>query len=283
MTRRLLTMLMLCAIVLTAMAQKPRWVGNTPGELNNTYRFVEKVSRGSSVEAARMDGLALLAQDQQLRNAVMMNVKAGMLTDVKQDQTNGQLNENIQNKVRIEMEMDGERFRLQGTVVDEYIESHRDGIYTLHTLYMVAINDHPVFDFPRLTTSYGAAPAVMSVIPGMGQLYKGSTAKGLCILATEALLAGGIILCENQRSDYKNKMHEQPMFAQKYNTKANNWETARNVCIGAAAAVWVYNMIDAAVAKGARRVKVARNAASGLSLSPMLPTEGCGMSMAYRF
>ena len=39
-----------------------------------------------------------------------------------------------------------------------------------------------------------------------------------------------------------------------YNTKADNCENIRNICIGGAAALYVYNLIDAIAANGAKRV-----------------------------
>lgn len=46
------------------------------------------------------------------------------------------------------------------------------------------------------------------IVPGWGQMYKGSTVKGLCILGGEVALAAGIIVSENLRSSYVKKMHE---------------------------------------------------------------------------
>lgn len=276
-------MILFALVSLNAMAQKPRWVGNTPKELNQTYRFVEVVSKGSSIEAARIEALKVLAQNQQFRNAVMMNVNTDKLSNVDQVRTNGDLQETIHDKITVQMEVKGQTFRLQGYTVDEYVAERRYGQYSLHTLFMVAVTDNPVFDRTYLSTSYGAAPIAMSVIPGMGQIYKGSVTKGIVMLASEAALGAGIVLCENQRADYKNKMKEQPRFAKDYNTKANNWETARNVCIGAAAAVWVYNIVDAAVARGSRHVKVKRAGGGGFAMAPMISPEGSGVSLAYRF
>ena len=93
----------------------------------------------------------------------------------------------------------------------------------------------------------------------------------------------GALLCENTRSDYKNKMKEQPEFAQTYNTKANNYETARNILIGATAAVYIYNLIDAAVAKGARRIIVKPANGSYASLHPIVTPNSAGISLAYNF
>ena len=78
-------------------------------------------------------------------------------------------------------------------------------------------------------------------------------------------------------------MKEQPDFAKDYNTKANNWETARNICIGATAAVWIFNIIDAAAAKGSRRIIVKKNNYRELSLKPMVSFDGAGMAMTYNF
>lgn len=168
-------------------------------------------------------------------------------------------------------------------LVDEYWEYN--GLnYQYFMLFAVSENGQtPVFDEFSSTTSYGAVPVVMSIIPGVGQMYKGSTAKGVCFLAGTAALAVGALYCDNQRADYKNKMKEQPKFAKNYNTKANNFETARNVCFGAAAALWVYNIVDAAIAKGNRKIVVRPNSDKGLSLNPMIATEGAGMTLAYKF
>lgn len=279
--RRIFTVLF-ALISLAALAQKPRWVGNTPKEKNPTYRFVEIVSEGQTIESARIEAQKILAQNEQLRNAVMMSVKTGKLSNVDQVYTNGDLKETIHDKITIQMEMNGDKFRLQCSVVDEYVAGRKYGKVRLHTLFMAAVTDNPVFDRTYLTTSYGAAPVVMSVIPGMGQIYKGSTTKGIAMLVSEAALGVGIVCCENQRADYKKKMKEQPRFAKEYNTKSNNWQTARNVCIGTAAAVWVYNIVDAAVARGSRRVKV-KSAGGGFAMSPMISPEGGGLSLSYRF
>lgn len=219
-------MVLLALVSLNAIAQKPRWVGNTPKEHNSTYRFVEVVSTGSSLETARGEALKVLAQNEQLRNAVMTNVNTGKLSTTDQVFTNGKLQETEHTKITVEMNMKGQTFRLQGAPVDEYVAGRSHGVYRLHTLFMVAVTDNPVFDRTYLSTSYGAAPVVMSVIPGMGQIYKRSTAKGIVMLASEAVLGAGIVLSENQRADYKKKMKEQPKFAKDYNTKANNWQTA---------------------------------------------------------
>lgn len=273
---------LLCSLSTTVIAGKPRWIGNTPHELNNTYRFVEVVSHGSNIAAARLDAQLQLAQNEQLRRAVTVNVESGSLRNIGQKIVNGNMSETISDQVVIDMKVRGKEYRLQACIVDEYVE-HEAGMTILYSLYQVGITNRVTFDRTYKSTSYGATPAIMSIVPGLGQIYKGSTMKGIVLFAGVAACAGASLYCENMRSDYKNKMKEQPDFAKDYNTKANNWETARNICIGATAAVWIFNIIDAAAAKGSRRIIVKKNNYRELSLKPMVSFDGAGMAMTYNF
>lgn len=272
----------LFCIVTSMFAGKPRWVGHTPKELNDTYRFIEVVSFGNTISEARMDAKQQLAQNEQLRRAVTINVNSGNLQHVNQQIVNGDMVETIQNNITIETTISGQEYRLQAYPVDEYMQQ-KGGQVKLYTLYMVGVTDHVIFDRTYKSNRYGAVPVVMSIIPGLGQMYKGSTVKGICMLGSVAVSGLGALFCENERSDYKNKMKEQPQFAKNYNTKANNYETGRNICLGAAAAIWVYNIVDAAAAKGARRIIVKPATDSYLSIHPVATPKTAGVSLSYNF
>lgn len=274
----------LCCMCSSMFAGKPRWVGNTPKELNDTYRFIEILSFGNTIGDARVEARRLLVQNEQLRRAVTVNVSTGNLQHIDQQIVNGDMVETIQNDITIETSISGQEYQLRAYPVDEYA-CQKDGQVKLYSLYMVGVADRVTFDHTYKSERYGALPALMSVIPGLGQFYKGSKVKGGLMFAGTALLAGGVILCENQRSDYKNKISEQPKYAQTYNTRSNNWETARNVFIGAAAALWLYNIVDAAVAKGARRVlvKSAGDHDSSLQLQPYAALDDVGVVIRYSF
>lgn len=271
-----------CCISIACQAGKPKWVGNTPKELNNTYHFIEVVSYGNSISDARMEAKQLLAQNEQLRRAVMVSVNTGNRQNVEQQIVNGNMVETINNNITIDTNISGQQYRLQAYPVDEYNEK-TNGQIKLYTLFMVGVADRVVFDRTYKSTSYGAAPVIMSIIPGVGQMYKGSTVKGVCMLGSVAALGLGALLCENTRSDYKNKMKEQPDYAKDYNTKANNYETARNIFIGAAAAVYVYNLIDAAVAKGTRRIIVEKAHGRNLAIRPVVNLDNAGILLTYNF
>lgn len=159
--------------------------------------------------------------------------------------------------------------------IDDYWEyiSYPDGSkgYEYYALFAVSASPNaPIYDEFSITRSYGLKPLAMSIVPGWGQMYKGSTGKGIAIIAAEVATVGGIIFTENERATNYSKMISQPQYAKQYKARVDNYETARNCCIGAAIAVYVYNLIDAIVAPGARRVVVEpRN----LQFSPMASAE----------
>lgn len=282
--KRLFFLFIGCCCAINLLAQKPKWVGNTPQAGNATYKFVEIISYGTSIEAARQGALNTLAHDQQLNNAVRVNIETGMLTHIDQRVVKGELQDNSYEQMDVKVQIAGEEYQLQALRVDEYLAKADKGNLELHTLYMVALTDRPQFDTPTLSTRYGAAPVAMSIIPGVGQWYKGSKVKGVSIFAAEALSVGAIILCENQRASYVKKATENPRQAKEYGNMADNWATGRNISIGIAAGVWVYNIIDAAVSRGARRVILKNRPTTHMTLAPfVVPKSGAGVSLTYNF
>ena len=280
---RLTLMAALCCLSLSAMAQKPKWVGNTPKALNNTYRFVEVTSYGETVRDAQFDALTMLAQNEQVRSAVVISVESGQLTTTHETiSTNGSTDE-MDDDTYVKVTSKGKEYRLQASLVDSWIESEDSRGVRMHSLYQVAVANNAIFDNTSLTNTYGALPAVMSIIPGLGQVYKGSIVKGAAFFGGTALCLGAALFCENQRSDYRNKMKQQPKFAQTYNTKSSNWETGRNICLVAAGAVWVYNIVDAALAKGARRVIVEKPNGRSFSFRPAAIDGNAGVALTYNF
>lgn len=128
----------------------------------------------------------------------------------------------------------------------------------------------------------GLAGVMSMVIPGSGQFYKGKTAKGITFLGLALATGTGILVCESTRSSYKNKAIEQPKYAKEYSTDADNWETYRNVCIGAAGAVYLWNVIDAFFTKGAQR-PVVKSKTKSLTLTPTASQNSVGLSLAFNF
>ena len=264
---------------------RPQWMHRLPVPSNPSFVYIVEHAEGRTLEEAREGCLLRLADNRQLMNTVQATSERDMEKEVHQLFVNGKLQERIDNRSTVRVKVQGNEVELTANRLDEYWEYVLMGgewRYICYTFYAVASSDlPPVFDDVTFSTKYGMRGFVRSLVPGWGQMYKGSTAKGLCILGGEVVLAGAVIATESLRASYRKKMREQPRFFQKYNTKADNWANVRNVCIGAAAAVYVYNLIDAIVAPGAKRAVVRR--APLLTMTPVAYESGGGIGLALVF
>lgn len=115
-------------------------------------------------------------------------------------------------------------------------------------------------------------------VPGMAQIHKGSVAKGAVIIGAETACVGGIIATECLRASYASKVNSTHNADHKrtYHNKASNYQNARNILIGAAVAVYAWNVIDGAVARGPRR-------SPEMALGPCVIDDGMGLAMTIKF
>lgn len=263
---------------------KPKWITETPHPKNPTYRFhVTYVDNAESISGARMLSKSELYR--LVEKSESIKVIEDYENESHQVSANNYLSEKTDEVYNMKILSDGDEVNLNYMKLDEYwVESFRGGVRYLefYTLYAVARPGMvPQFDDVYFTDKYGISAMARSLIPGWGQLYKGQKVKGACFMGGEIVLIGGIIVSENLRSSYVKKMREQPKFFQTYNTKADNWENIRNVCIGAAAALYVYNLIDAIVSPGAKRTIVKKQE------FPLIQPVACrdfnGVSFSWNF
>ena len=281
-----LTALLCCQTNIIAKSKSdklhPQWVTRAvPESHSGTYIFVRAHGEGTSLAGARQ--MAFVNMAQKLEQERGLTVNTSVLSKEKFTQTQSNTNSSYQQEITMEVTENGHRLEIVCREIDDYWEEV-DGKYSVEILYTVT--DKNAYggsydDQIKVTTSYGAA-GFLSIVPSVAQFYKGSVVKGSLILAGEVAAAGGILLCENTRSLYVKKMHEQPKYAAEYNSLADTWETGRNICIGAAAAIYVYNLIDAFTAKGARRVVVKRGRTS-LQAAPYIDQRSFGMGLTYKF
>lgn len=281
-----LTALLCCQTNIIAKSKSdklhPQWVTRAvPESHSGTYIFVRAHGEGTSLAGARQ--MAFVNMAQKLEQERGLTVNTSVLSKEKFTQTQSNTNSSYQQEITMEVTENGHRLEIVCREIDDYWEEV-DGKYSVDILYTVT--DKNAYggsydDQIKVTTSYGAA-GFFSIVPSVAQFYKGSVVKGSLILAGEVAAAGGILLCENTRSSYVKKMHEQPKYAAEYNSLADTWETGRNICIGAAAAIYVYNLIDAFTAKGARRVVVKRGRTS-LQAAPYIEQRSFGMGLTYKF
>lgn len=148
--------------------------------------------------------------------------------------------------------------------VDSYIryDDNIDGSYdyVLDQLYAISDKDTtPTFDNFEVTRKYDGLPIAMSLIPGLGQIYKGQSAKGYSILGTEVLFCAAIAYGEINRAYYMKKAYNDPGAYGSWKSKANTFRTIRNIGIIFASATYLYNIFDAAFVKGAPHILISRH------------------------
>lgn len=245
----------------SASGRKPQWVSKGESSLNarrtnDTYYFKIIGSMGTDVQQLREGNAKRLAEYIGTRNQV-----SGLsVTNISNTQVGHEVSGMQQFNMEFRNEFSSDVF--YASLVDEYWElvSSSYGLqeYHYYALYAVSSNGRvkPDFDRFEVTRSYGAAPALMSIIPGVGQFYKGQKLKGGLMLGGAVIGAGAIILCENRRAYYQTRIIEQPKFARDWSKKSDNWATGRNVAIGVTGALVVWSIIDAAVVPGATRIKI---------------------------
>lgn len=266
-------------------SKQPEWVRKGESKLNSSksndsYYFKVVESTGSSLDALRDGRILALSQYVGNSNHISGSTRASI-----QETAN---NDGVDSRETYEMQFTNElgTSTFYAKVVDEYWELHSEGasrFYSYYVLFAVSSNTtKPHYDSFSTTTSYGGRAFARSLVPGWGQIYKGQTGKGIAFMTLEAAAITGIILSESNRVAYANKVIEQPKFAKEYHTRSTNWATARNICIGAAGAVYLWNLIDALAAKGARRV-VVRKGYSELGVYPSVSVNHAGLGLTYNF
>lgn len=239
---------------------RPQWLHKLPEPTNSTFRYEVISAQGNSLDAAREKCLAELIAESGLKNGIVAVSDYQTKERVTQNWVNGRLTEHVDYETNTTTSAKGSETKLYVENIAEYWTRDNSGGYYLTRLYAKSeLNQAPLFDNVELTTRYGARGLWRSaIIPGWGQFHKGANLKGGLILGGSALLVAGIVYTSNMRSDYTAKItktHDANL-KKAYATKRDNFTTGRNICIGALSALYIYNLIDAIVAPGARRVVV---------------------------
>lgn len=266
---------------------KPQWLHKLPKPSNPSFMYETVSAAASTLDKAREKCLAELIAGSGLKNGVVAVSTTRSSERLSQVWQNGRLSEQVVYDSHTSAQMQSEAVKLHIENIAEYWTRDRSGNYYLTRLYAKSeLGKAPLFDPIELTTRYGARGLWRSaIVPGWGQFHKGSHLKGGLILGGCAVLAGGIVFTESQRSDYARKImrtHNQQLI-NSYSTQRDHFAAARNICIGAAAALYVYNLIDAIAAPGARRVKVSKRRVD-YSFSPIINADGtAGITTSVSF
>lgn len=272
----------------------PRWIQKPPVARTGALHYLPVTVYTSTPEAASVAALNTLTKHLPRNWNVASLEGLDKESFTERSGRDDRITRNTRSQVyRLQVQASGEPVELRCKVMDDYWQRVIIGgnvRYRSTILYQVAAPGTTTpFENAHLTTAYGARGLWRSaIIPGWGQFHKGANLKGGLILGGCALLAGGIVFTENQRADYDRKIkrtHDIGLI-RSYTTKKDHFATARNICIGAAAALYLYNLIDAVAAPGARRIVVKRGGRPERSYAvapALLPDGAAGLTAAMSF
>lgn len=165
------------------------------------------------------------------------------------------------------------------------------GSGTFYFLYQTRRNPDPKY-IPEKVVSTNDYPlsdvGLRFLVPGMVQIHKGSTTKGLLFIVGEVACIGGIVACEGLRTSYQSKINTtyNAQDKQNYINNADDMQNLRNGFIAGTTLLYVWNVIDGIVAKGKPHITIQEN--KHLSIVPYIAPqlEGSitgGISLSFNF
>lgn len=252
---------------------KPTWIKNQPKPSNGTFTYVLQHDWAATVDEARKKCLNDLIIGSGMESGMVVVTDINTTLESAMVWENDKLVEKDADSFVANSTMKGKEHQLAVKNVAEYWERDKyTGQIHLYSLYEKSIKGvDPVFDEVRLTNKYGGGAVARSIIPGWGQIYKGSTGKGIAFMCgVAATAAGGCVFLSQYNgyySRYQSERSRDVKIADSYLKLAQNAQVGCYVCFGACAALYIYNLIDAAVAPGASRIVpiITTNGGAGVS------------------
>lgn len=122
-------------------------------------------------------------------------------------------------------------------------------------------------------------------VPGMAQIYKGSYVKGGLIIGGEVLGAAGIVTCFSLKAQNERWLQESKKTSDKlyYADRADMWQNIGFGCIAFTAAIYIYNVIDGAIAPGKKHIQIGSKSYN-YALAPLVTPQGdMGLAMQIKF
>lgn len=160
---------------------------------------------------------------------------------------------------------------------DEYLPN---GIYRVYLLVQIANHPQIKVEPVSYTDNYPFSSRVL--VPGMAQIHKGSTAKGIVFIVSEVATIGGIVAFEGLRASYESKINttHDAKDRQYYIDNASNMQNVRNGFIAGATAIYLWNVIDGITAKGKKHIQIGN---LSMNLNPYATADNAGILLSMNF
>jgi len=238
--------------------ERPSWVDGFREEYQNSY-LKSFFAVGSTMEDARRLALQEVADERSRATGRQYSIR----------ESNGVVTMSSSDELTVAAQ-----------VVDEWHEVLPNGACRVDLLVQTKKNPMYTYEPVSVTRKYPFSARVF--VPGMAQLHKGSTAKGIAFIAAEVVALGGVVAFEGLRSSYKSKINttHNAQARQNYINKADNMQNLRNGFIAGALAVYAWNVVDGIVAKGKKHVEVGHVA---MRFAPFATPEAGGLAMNVQF
>ena len=238
--------------------ERPSWVNGFREEYQNSY-LKSFSAIGSTMEDARRQALQEVADERSRATGREYSIHEinGVVTMSSSDE-----------------------LTVAAQVVDEWHEVLSNGSCRVDLLVQTKKNPMYTYEPVSVTTKYPFSGRVF--VPGMAQLHKGSTTKGIIFIAAEVAAVGGIVAFEGLRSSYQSKINttKDAKKRQDYIDDSNNMQNLRNAFIAGAVAIYAWNIIDGIVAKGKKHVEVGGVA---MRFAPFATPNAAGLAMNIEF
>lgn len=238
--------------------ERPSWADGFREEYKNSY-LKSFSAVGSTMEDARRQALQEVADERSRATGRQYSIR----------ESNGVVTMSSSDELTVAAQ-----------VVDEWHEVLANGACRVDLLVQTKKNPMYTYEPVSVTDKYPFSGRVF--VPGMAQLYKGSTTKGIAFIAAEVAAVGGIVAFEGLRSSYESKINttKDAKKRQSYIDDSNNMQNLRNAFIAGAVAIYAWNVVDGIVAKGKKHVEVGSVA---MHFAPFATPDAAGLALNIQF
>lgn len=232
------------------------WVAGRLPYDSDKVRYKVAYGEGTTYQQAKEDATASLILELGWEHGV--RVTSNTIDEIKHTINNEDGNFAQNRSTTTTIEQDG--YSASITKVDEYSELYESSSQTTkYKVWQLYAIDCPWAAQINLkySTKYGFSTAGWRslIIPGWGQFYKKQYAKGTMFFGVELVGIASVIYFQNRYNYNIKQSSETPILDLQidYTNRAHKQQMYRNISIGACAAVWLLNVLDATLLEGRPR------------------------------